>query len=310
VNIVFAGTPDFAVPSLEALLQAGHRIIAVYTQPDRPAGRGRQLKPSAVKQAAQHHGLEVRQPQSLKGEAAFLRALHPDIMAVIAYGQILPKSILNTPVHGCVNVHASLLPRWRGAAPIPRAIEAGDTVSGVTIMQMDEGLDTGDILVQSETMIQSDDNTQTLHDRLAQLGAVALVETLEKLRQNALSPRPQDNAEACYAPKLRKDETPIDWSAPAQTLDRKIRALNPWPMATTRWRGKLLRIWAAEALNSSDRLAPCAPGAVVATDAGGIQIQTGKGILNVCKLQAEGGKPLDARAFLNGHRLSPGDRLG
>jgi methionyl-tRNA formyltransferase len=307
MNLIFAGTPPFAVPSLEALLQAGHKILAVYTQPDRPAGRGRRLAESPVKQLARRHGLDVRQPENLRHSDAELRAAAPDAMIVIAYGVILSPAILAIPKYGCLNVHASLLPRWRGAAPIPRAIEAGDTESGVTLMQLDAGLDTGPILLKVPTPISDDDTAQTLHDRLAELGAQALSQVLAPWARGELKPQPQNESEACYAKKLRKEEAPLDWSQTAMVLHRKIRALNPWPVATTVWQGKILRVWEAQ---RSDLSAAGAPGTVAVVDAGGIHVATGHGLLALTRLQAEGGKVLAVADFLNGHRLRPGERLG
>ena len=309
MNLVFAGTPEFAVPALSALLAAGHRILAVYTQPDRPAGRGRKLAQSAVKQFALEHGLDVRQPASLKpdAEAAALRTLAPDAMIVIAYGLLLPKSILAIPKHGCINVHASLLPRWRGAAPIQRAIEAGDRSTGVTIMLMEEGLDTGPMLATAETPITVTDTGASLHDRLSTLGARLLVDTLARLEQAALAPQPQDSTQANYAAKLKKEEARLDWSSDAAVLARRVRAFNPWPVATTLLDNQVLRVWMANAENGTH---DAEPGTVLAADADGIRVQCGEGILCITQLQAEGGKPLDARTFLNGRRLSPGIRLG
>ncbi|HSW52053.1 MAG TPA: methionyl-tRNA formyltransferase [Sulfuricaulis sp.] len=308
MNLIFAGTPAFAVPALEALLRAGHRIRAVYTQPDRPAGRGRKLAASAVKQCAQAHGIEVRQPEKISSEEEILRRDAPDAMIVIAYGLLLPSPILAIPRHGCINVHASLLPRWRGAAPIPRAIEAGDTETGVSIMQMEAGLDTGPVLAQARTPIHESDTAQTLHDRLAQLGADTLVATLERLARGAVTPQPQDNTGACYAKKLSKEESALDWARPAMELHRKLRALNPWPVASTAWRGKTLRLWEAGPLEA--RPATGAPGTIVQADAAGIRVLTGDGVLTLTRLQAEGGKILAAGEFLNGHRLAAGERLG
>jgi methionyl-tRNA formyltransferase len=308
MNLIFAGTPAFAVPALEALLRAGHVIRAVYTQPDRPAGRGRRLAPSPVKLCAERHGIEIRQPESLHGEEARLRAEAPEAMIVIAYGLLLPPTLLAIPRYGCLNVHASLLPRWRGAAPIPRAIEAGDRVTGVSIMQMEAGLDTGPVLAQAPTPIADDDTAQTLHDRLAQLGAQTLLVTLERLVRGEITPRPQDATRACYAKKLRKDEAPIDWRLPAAVLHRKIRALNPWPVASTTWRGQILRLWEVGPLEHA--AAAGAPGTVVRADASGVRVLTGAGLLTLTRLQAQGGKALAASDFLNGHRLAAGDRLG
>jgi len=309
MDIVFAGTPAFAVPSLAALLDASHSILAVYTQPDRPAGRGRKHTPSPIKQYATTHVLDCHQPAKLDQALDQLRRWQPDVMVVIAYGQILPASILAIPRYGCLNVHASLLPRWRGAAPIPRAIEAGDSETGISIIQMDAGLDTGAVLAQTSTPIYSSDTAQTLHDRLAELGAQALVATLEQLACGEIHPRPQDEARACYAHKLAKGEAPIDWSQPAQVLHRKIRAFNPWPVATTRFRDRILRLWEiGDEPDTTTTNMP--PGTVVVADSGGIRVQTGRGILVLTRLQAPGGHPLSARDFLNGHRLVAGDRLG
>ncbi|KPK72814.1 MAG: methionyl-tRNA formyltransferase [Acidithiobacillales bacterium SM23_46] len=307
MNLLFAGTPAFAVPALAALQAAGHRVLAVYTQPDRPAGRGRHLNESAVKQYAKSHGLEVRQPPDLKGCAREIAALAPDAMIVIAYGVLLPPDILAIPKHGCINVHGSLLPRWRGAAPIARALEAGDSVTGVTIMQMDAGLDTGPMLLKRETPIDETDTATTLHDRLSVLGAGALIEALERLERGALSPETQDNALACYARKLRKEEGIIDWTQPATVLARRVRAFNPWPVANTRMAGRGLRVWEA---HSSDDNRDSTPGTIVSADANGINVACGSGMLILTRVQAEGGNPLSAAEFLNGHRLRAGDRLG
>jgi methionyl-tRNA formyltransferase len=308
VNLVFAGTPVFAVPALDALLRAGHTIQAVYTQPDRPAGRGRKLSASPVKEFAQAHGLEIHQPLSLKEEAEALRALAPEAMIVIAYGLLLPPAVLAIPKYGCINVHASLLPRWRGAAPIPRAIEAGDAMTGICIMQMEAGLDTGPVVAKVETPITQTDNAQTLHDRLAPLGAQTLIATLDRLARGEIHPQPQNDAQACYAKKLRKDESPVDWARPAIELHRQIRALNPWPVASTTWNGKVVRLW--EVGPFEPPVASHAPGSVVRADATGIRVATGDGILCLTRLQAEGGKILAAGDFLNGHRIAAGDRLG
>jgi methionyl-tRNA formyltransferase len=310
MNLVFAGTPEFAVPALKALLDAGHTILAVYTQPDRPAGRGRKLGMSAVKEFALARGLRVHQPVTLKSESETeaLRALKPDAMIVIAYGLILPRSILSIPQYGCINVHASLLPRWRGAAPIQRAIEAGDANTGVTIMQMDADLDTGSMLAVAQTPIGTDDNAATLHDRLAELGGHLLVDTLAQLERGAIVPQAQDSAHATYAAKLNKDEARLDWNADAKLLARRIRAFNPWPVAHTAVDGQTLRLWHAQAENGAPPGAP--PGTVLAADANGVRAQCATGVLRITRLQLEGGKVLDARAFLNGRPLPPGTRLG
>jgi methionyl-tRNA formyltransferase len=265
------------------------------------------LKDSAVKQFAVERGLEVRQPENLKGEVDALRSLAPELMVVVAYGQILRPAVLELPVHGCINVHASLLPRWRGAAPIQRAIEAGDALTGVTIMQRDRGLDTGDILHRVSTPIADDDTAQSVHDRLAQLGARALTETLTLLEAGGLSPQPQDEAAATYAAKLSKDEAWIDWSQPAGLIARRIAAFNPWPVACTRLDGQVLRLWRGYAEPWEDG---GEPGRVLRADTGGILVRAGQGALRIDTLQAPGGRALDASAFLNGHPLRPGDVLG
>lgn len=308
MNLVFAGTPPFAVPSLEALVGAGHRVCAVYTQPDRPAGRGRKLAGSAVKQRAAQLGITtVHQPETLKDEREHerLRAFRADAMIVIAYGLLLPPAVLAIPRHGCLNVHASLLPRWRGAAPIARAIEAGDTESGITIMQMDAGLDTGPMLRKHATPILASDTAATLHDRLAQLGAETLVQALALLAAGQLEPEKQNEGLATYAKKLRKDEARLDWSQAASVLHNKIRAFNPWPVAFTHWRETPLRLW--EVAVPGDEPATEPPGTVIGADASGVRVATGAGVLTVTRLQREGGKPLAAGDFVNGTRLAPGE---
>jgi methionyl-tRNA formyltransferase len=307
MNLIFAGTPEFAVPALEALIAAGHRILAVCTQPDRPAGRGRQLATSAVKRCALKHGLPVRQPTKLREAEAELRALAPEAIIVIAYGQLVPPAILSIPAFGCINVHASLLPRWRGAAPIARALEAGDGVTGVTIMRMDAGLDTGPMLAIAEIPIDFADTAATLHDRLSHLGARTLLPALEVLARGQLTAQPQPETGACYAPKLKKEEAPIDWSQPAHVLHSKIRAFNPYPVASTLFRGKSLRLWEVGAIESGrDR----EPGTIAGADKGGVRVQAGDAVLVLTRLQAEGGKALAAGDFVNGSRVQAGERLG
>ena len=248
LRIIFAGTPDFAAVALQAIINSGHEVAAVYTQPDRPAGRGRKLKPGPVKQLAMAHAIPVCQPVSLKDESEQqkLRDWNADLMVVAAYGLILPKAVLEIPRFGCLNIHASLLPRWRGAAPIQRAILAGDTESGISIMQMDVGLDTGDILLRTAIEIESHDTGGSLHDKLAIQGAKDLLSALNQVSQQQLTPIAQDNAQASYAHKLDKSEAHIDWSQSANSIERLVRAFNPWPMAFTLLNGKPLRIYKAE----------------------------------------------------------------
>ena len=309
LRLIFAGTPDFAAEALHALIQSPHEIVAVYTQPDRPAGRGQKLTPSPVKQLALQHQLTVLQPVSLKtAEAtAQLRALDADVMVVAAYGLILPPEVLEIPRYGCLNIHASLLPRWRGAAPIQRAILAGDSETGITIMQMDKGLDTGAMLLKLTCPITGKDTAASLHDRLASLGAEAIITALDQLP--TLTATPQDDREATYAAKLTKQEAVIDWHRPAEELDRQIRAFNPWPVAQTCVNGQTLRIWSAQSLTDK---ANVPPGTVIGCDKQGIDIACGEGVLRLTRLQPAGSKPMDVAAFLNGRPdwLIPGKQLG
>ena len=302
LNIVFAGTPDFAAIALAALLESRHNVIAVYTQPDRPAGRGRKLKASPVKELALKHNVPVFQPGTLKDpeDQQQLAALKPDIMVVAAYGLLLPRVVLETPRYGCLNIHASLLPRWRGAAPIQRAILSGDAESGVTIMQMDEGLDTGNMLYKLTTPIGEADTAQRLHDRLAELGADALLHTLARLPGD-VAPEPQDEALASYAKKLDKKEAAIDWCQSAKQIARQVNAFNPWPVAQTQLDDKVLRIWEAHSLSDN---ANTTPGTVVAESKQGIDIATGKGILRVARLQLPGAKSLSAADFINSRHIT------
>ncbi|MDH5784246.1 MAG: methionyl-tRNA formyltransferase [Chromatiales bacterium] len=308
LNIVYAGTPEFAATALAALLETEHHIIAVYTQPDRPAGRGRKLKASPVKGLALQHGIEVRQPESLKGAEAqqALAALQPDVMIVAAYGLLLPAEVLAIPRLGCLNIHASLLPRWRGAAPIQRAILEGDRETGITIMQMDEGLDTGDMLYKLATPIEEGDTAQRLQDRLAGLGARAIVEALAGLQAGSLTPETQDDGLSCYAKKLYKDEAKIVWGQPASRIARQVAAFNPWPVAQTRAGEMVLRIWEAEVLEGNSATTP---GSVVSETKAGIDVACGEGVLRILRLQLPGGKPLSAVEFLNGRSLA-GATLG
>jgi len=293
-QIIFAGTPGFAAVALDALLQSPHQIKAVYTQPDRPAGRGQKLTPSPVKALALQHQLPVYQPKTLRDEKeqAFLKNLQADLMIVAAYGLILPKPILEAPLLGCINIHASYLPRWRGAAPIQRAILAGDAVTGITIMQMDEGLDTGPMLHRITCPIQPEDTSETLHDRLATLGATALLETLAR----PLIPLMQDSTQATYAKKILKEEASIQWQSSAEEIDRQIRAFNPWPVACTTLEGQTLRIWQASIVTGQ---AIGKPGTLIRVSKEGIDVMTGQGILRLLKIQWPGGRVLSVADVLN-----------
>lgn len=299
LRVVFAGTPDFAVPCLEACRAAGAEVVAVYTQPDRPAGRGRKLAAGPVKVAALAAGLPVEQPESFRAEADRdrLAAYAPDLMVVVAYGLILPRKVLAIPRLGCWNVHASLLPRWRGAAPIQRAILAGDSKSGVDLMQMEAGLDTGPVLIERQTDIASDETGGSLHDRLSTLGADALAEGLRRVMGGeTLSPRIQAEAGVEYAHKLDKVEARLDFQLPAMALERKVRAFNPWPVAEADVAGERLRIWAARAL---DAPTTAEPGQIVAATRDGIDIACTEGVLRLTSVQRPGGRPIGAADYLN-----------
>ncbi len=302
LRIIYAGAPDFAAPALRALIDSEHQVVAVYTQPDRPAGRGRKVRFGPVKQLAIEAGIPVEQPLSLKDENAqqTLADYQCDVMVVAAYGLILPQAVLDTPAHGCLNIHGSLLPRWRGAAPIQRAIQAGDAETGVTIMQMALGLDTGDMLYKTHCPITSVDTGQSIHDCLAEQGATAILEVLEQLQQNRLRPVKQDESQSCYAHKLSKQEAEIDWSKPAVEIDRMIRAFNPWPVAFTQFNGKPLRLLMSS-VSATDTDQP--PGTVLGESSEGILIATGKGVLNLTHLQLPGKKAMAVADFLNGHSL-------
>ncbi|MDR3387889.1 MAG: methionyl-tRNA formyltransferase [Rudaea sp.] len=306
LRLAFAGTPEFAVPHLAACRHPDVEIVAVYTQPDRPAGRGRQLAPSPVKCAALELDLTLEQPQTLKEPQVQqrLRDLDLDLLVVVAYGLILPRKVLALPRLGCWNVHASLLPRWRGAAPIQRALLAGDRQTGVCLMQMEVGLDTGPVLLRQALPITDDDTGGSLHDRLAPLGAGVLAEGLRRvLDGQTLTPQPQAPEGVTYAHKLDKAEAALDWREPAIVLERKVRAFNPWPVAEAQIRGERLRIWAAQALPSR---ADSAPGSVLAAQRDGIDVSCGQGILRITQVQRAGGRPVAVRDYLNA-RAAPGN---
>ncbi len=298
MRIVFAGTPDFSVPVLQALLDSKHAVVGVYSQPDRPAGRGRKLRPGPVKQLALQYDIPVFQPLSLKDprEQSTLAALEPDLMVVVAYGLILPQKVLDTPSLGCVNLHASLLPRWRGAAPVQRAILAGDRETGVCLMQMEAGLDSGPVLAKVSTDIRDDETGGSLHDRLSLLAASLLAEHLDDLAVRNLTPMAQDESQVTYASKLDKNEAGIDWNRTADEIERQVRAFNPWPVAQADYEGDKLRIWDAQAIEE----APSgASGAVVAAGRNGIDIACGQGWLRLYEIQLPGGKRMSAKDFLN-----------
>lgn len=306
MRIVFMGTPDFAVPSLQALIDAGHDVCAVYTQPDKPQGRKQILTAPPVKTLALEHDIPVFQPNTLKNEdeQARLRELAPEVIIVVAYGKLLPKAVLDIPPHGCINVHGSLLPRWRGAAPIQWAVIAGDEMAGVTTMQMAEGLDTGDMLLTYETKVGEKETAGELFDRLAQSGAELLTQTLVKLDE--ITPRPQDDAQSCYAHMLDKQMAVIDWSKSAHEIDCLIRGLNPWPIALTALSGDRLKVFAAEKANGRGE-----PGTVLEADPKkGLTVACGEGALGLTEIQLVGGKRMKATDFLRGHAIEVGTKLG
>lgn len=308
VKVVFMGTPEFAVPSLQKLIET-QTVVGVVTQPDRPAGRGRQLRPSAVKAVAVNAGIPLYQPKSLRSEenAAQVRVWEPDVIVVAAFGQILRPHVLNLPAHGCINVHASLLPRWRGASPIQHAIIAGDSETGITLMQMDEGLDTGPIYSQESLIIYPDDTAASLHERLSMLGAELLAKHLDDIIQGRIEATAQDNTVATYAPMIKKDAGHLDWHRSCIELDRHIRAMTPWPGAFSSWQGKNVKIIAAQP--SSEKIPTGQPGQVFANkDA--VLLHTGEGILKLDKLQLAGKKAMRATDFVRGRPEFVGAILG
>ena len=309
--VVFAGTAQFAVPSLRALAAGPHRIAAVYTRPDRPAGRGRRVTPSPVKAAAAELGLRIEQPERLRDEAARARfaGYRPDLVVVAAFGLVLPPDLLAVPPAGCINVHASLLPRWRGAAPVQHTLLAGDPETGATIMRMNAGIDTGDVLLARACRVRPDDTGGSLTGRLARIGAKALGEAIAGIERDRLEARPQDEAAATFAPRIRKADALMDWSCDARRLERMVRAFDPWPVAFTCADGEPLRILRAEAL-AGDGPARETPGMVIAAGPSGIEVQTGEGRLRVLRLQRPGKRPMSAAELLNGRSLAPGQRLG
>lgn len=309
MRIIFAGTPDFAAETLKVLLQTEHDICAVYTQPDRPSGRGRKLTPSPVKQLALEHHIPVEQPLNFKSQQSLevLAGYQADLMVVVAYGLLLPQQVLDTPRLGCINVHASLLPRWRGAAPIQRAILAGDKETGVGIMKMEAGLDTGPVLLEARCPIHRDDTAQLLHDRLAALGAEALVTSLDDIESRLDKASPQDGNLSTYARKLEKKEALIDWQQPATQILRQINAFNPWPVAQTQWHDDTMRIWRALVADSDQS---GQPGEVLNVSKQGIDIATGDGVLRITQLQVPGKRAMAVQDFLNANQLAVGEHLG
>jgi methionyl-tRNA formyltransferase len=301
MKIVFAGTPEFAVQPLKALLNTKHSVLAVFTQPDRPAGRGRILHESPVKQLARLHNIPVYQPVRLKNpeEQATLRELQPDLLVVVAYGLILPQAVLDMPKFGCINIHASLLPRWRGAAPIQHAILAGDKTTGICTMQMDAGLDTGDVLLRISCTIDPEETSETLHDKLTKLGTAALLETLEKLEQNTLIPHKQDPTTATYATKISKINAKINWQESAEVIDRKIRAFNPWPVAFAELAEQTIRIWSAKPNLTATLQHKIKPGTIVEIHKDSMDVATGEGVLTLLEMQLPGGKRLPVGEILH-----------
>lgn len=310
LRIIFAGTPDFAARHLDALLSSEHQIVGVFTQPDRPAGRGKKLMPGPVKVLAEEKGIPVFQPASLRPQEnqQLVADLQADVMVVVAYGLILPKAVLEMPRLGCLNVHGSLLPRWRGAAPIQRSLWAGDAETGVTIMQMDVGLDTGDMLYKLSCPITDEDTSATLYDKLAQLGPKGLLETLTQIASGTAAPEVQDEAQVSYAEKLSKEEARVDWALSAAQLERCIRAFNPWPMSYIVIDDQPVKVWKASVINSQVK---AAPGTIVEANKQGIQVATADGILNLESLQPAGKKAMSAQDLLNSRRewFEPGNRL-
>ncbi len=304
-RIIFFGTPVFAIPSLEQLIQGPNEVIAVVTQPDRERGRGRKKSPSPVKEMALKHGMALYQPEKVKEESFIeeMKALRPDLLVVVAFGQILPRDLLGVPQFGAINVHGSLLPQYRGAAPIAWAILKGEKRTGITTMLMDEGMDTGDILMQTEIPIEEEDTGETLQKKLSSLGGQLLTETIEKMKEGSLSPEPQDHSRASYAPPLKKKDGLIDWKKPAEEIDRQIRAFNPWPGAFTGMEYGLLKIYRGEVRKGAFR---GKAGSVIWVGSDFIEVGTGEGSFLIREVQPEGKRRMSVRDFLSGHRISAG----
>jgi len=311
MKIIFMGTPDFAVGTLEALIEAGHEVVLAVTQPDKPKGRGKEMQYTPVKECALKHDIPVFQPRRVREEECIeeLRKYNADIMVVVAFGQILPKEILEMCTYGCVNVHASLLPKYRGSAPIQWAIIDGEEVTGVTTMQMDEGLDTGDMLLKTEVTIEPKETGGSLFDKLAQAGAKLCVETLEALQNKTVTPIPQGETTTAYAKMLDKQLGNIDWNKTAVQIERLIRGLTPWPSAYTNWNEKVMKIWDAEVSAIDTETEDAKPGTIVKVEKDAFYVQTGEGLLKVCELQIPGKKRMDAGAFLRGYQVKVGEKL-
>jgi len=307
MRIIFMGTPEFACPTLGTLIERGEQVVAVVTQPDRPKGRGQQTLPPPVKLLAEQHGIPVLQPVKVRHPDAIeeIRSLEPDLIVVVAFGQILPKALLEIPKYGCINVHASLLPRYRGAAPLNWCIINGESETGVTTMMMDVGLDTGDMLLKKSTPINPDEDTRSLHDRMSQVGAELLAETLDQLAAGGLAPEKQDDALTCYAPMLKKEDGQIDWSKDAASIKNLVRGMTPWPGAFSYLDEKLLKVYRVQAASGSGN-----PGEVLSAGRDGIEIACGEGSIIIHELQLEGKKRLAAAEFLAGCKLEPGAALG
>jgi len=308
VKLVFFGTPDFAVPSIESLVRSRHELAAVVTQPDRPKGRGLKTVPSPVKRVARKHGLDILQPERAS-TAEFVqkvRSLAPDLLVVVAYGEILRPELLEGARHGAVNLHASLLPKYRGSAPIQAAILNGDDTTGVTVIRMDEGMDTGDILAQAEVAIDENDTAGTLHDTLARVGAEVLTETVDRIEAGTVTARPQDHRRATYTKRLRKEDGVIDWNMPAEKLHNFVRAMNPWPLAHTE--GGRFRVWMTS-VPSNGVARAAEPGTVVGADERGLLVATLDGAIQIKQIQLAGGTPMSSREFLRGHSIQVGEKF-
>ena len=309
MRIIFMGTQDFSVGTLEALVEAGHDVCLAVTQPDKPKGRGKEMQPTPVKAAAQRHGIPVYQPKRIRDPECVeeLKKYNADVMVVIAFGQILPKTILELTPYGCINVHASLLPKYRGAAPIQWAIIEGEKVTGVTIMQMDEGLDTGDMIMKTEVPITEDETGETLHDKLAAAGAELCVKTLKALEDGTAVHEKQGESPTAYAKMLTKELGNIDWAQPAVKIERLIRGLNSWPGTYSHWNGKVMKIWRAK--TEGNGCGNSRPGTVLAVGKNDFTVQTGNGVLRILEVQMPGKKRMETGAFLRGNTMEPGDLL-